>query len=143
MVNDGFKYGASASREALLRQLTKAQQIAQLSPMARLIRWPVRTALPTALRKLGATRTVAAKFFFRRTFQCRLPEVVAAGLFRYGFFEADLTAVILRLLRPGDTFVDVGAHVGYFSALAARLVGADGRVVAFEPTPATREILVR
>jgi FkbM family methyltransferase len=40
-------------------------------------------------------------------------------------------------LRPGDTFVDVGANVGVFTLIAASRVGATGRVVAFEPTPAT------
>lgn len=42
-----------------------------------------------------------------------------------------------RRLRPGDTFVDAGAHVGAYSVTAARLVGQSGRVIAieaFEPT---------
>lgn len=40
---------------------------------------------------------------------------------------------IRRNLKLGMSFVDVGAHVGYFTMLAARLVGPAGRVVAFEP----------
>jgi FkbM family methyltransferase len=39
-------------------------------------------------------------------------------------------------LRPGMTFVDVGANIGYFTLLAGSVVGPAGRVVAFEPTPA-------
>ncbi|MCC7252731.1 FkbM family methyltransferase [Hyphomicrobium sp.] len=38
-------------------------------------------------------------------------------------------------LRPGDTFVDVGANFGLFSAMAAKKVGAEGRVVSIEPHP--------
>ena len=38
-----------------------------------------------------------------------------------------------RLLKPGMAFVDVGANIGYFSLLAAKLVGPAGRVYAFEP----------
>jgi FkbM family methyltransferase len=38
-------------------------------------------------------------------------------------------------LRPGDTFVDVGANFGLFSAVAAQRVGPSGRVVAIEPHP--------
>jgi FkbM family methyltransferase len=37
------------------------------------------------------------------------------------------------VLGQGDTFIDVGAHVGYFSMLAAALVGPKGRVISFEP----------
>lgn len=44
-------------------------------------------------------------------------------------------ALIRRLLRPGDTFVDVGAHVGWFSLQAAKAVGPTGRVVAVDPQP--------
>jgi FkbM family methyltransferase len=54
--------------------------------------------------------------------------------------------IIQRLagaLRPGDVFVDLGAYVGPFTLLASRLVGPEGRVVAFEPDPATRDLLER
>jgi len=40
-----------------------------------------------------------------------------------------------QYLRPGHTVVDVGANIGCFTLLAARLVGPEGRVVAFEPDP--------
>ncbi len=39
------------------------------------------------------------------------------------------------------TFFDVGSHFGYFSLLAGHLVGATGRVHAFEPTPSTFEVM--
>ena len=42
--------------------------------------------------------------------------------------------MIRNLLRPGMTFVDVGANVGYYTALAARRVGPSGSVFAFEPS---------
>lgn len=48
-----------------------------------------------------------------------------------------------RLLRPGGTFWDVGAHAGFFTLLASRLVGGQGRVDAFEPSPENRRRLVR
>ena len=46
-----------------------------------------------------------------------------------------------RLLTPGSVFVDVGANVGFLSILAARLVGPEGRVIAFEPHPGAVERL--
>jgi FkbM family methyltransferase len=52
-----------------------------------------------------------------------------------GAFERSTTAAVRKMLRAGDTFLDVGANMGYFTLLAARLVGATGRVVAVEPSP--------
>jgi FkbM family methyltransferase len=52
-----------------------------------------------------------------------------------GSYEVEETNWVRGLLHAGMTFVDVGANVGYFSALAARLVGTSGRVIAFEPNP--------
>jgi len=48
-------------------------------------------------------------------------------------YEPYVEAVLRDLLRPGDTFLDVGANIGYFTALGAHLVGPEGRVIAFEP----------
>ncbi|MDE2292106.1 MAG: FkbM family methyltransferase, partial [Elusimicrobia bacterium] len=45
--------------------------------------------------------------------------------------------------RPGMTFVDLGANIGYYSVLASRLVGPEGRVFAFEPDTANLELLLR
>lgn len=45
-------------------------------------------------------------------------------------------------VAAGDWVLDVGANVGIFSARLSQLVGATGRVVAFEPVPATFRILV-
>src|SRR5262249_34346388 len=47
----------------------------------------------------------------------------------------------LRTLQPKDSFMDIGSHFGYFSLLAAHLVGPEGRVVAFDPTPRTYAVL--
>jgi len=46
-------------------------------------------------------------------------------------------------LTPGATFLDIGSNVGFFSLLAAQLVGPTGKVYAFEPDPAIHEALTR
>lgn len=46
-----------------------------------------------------------------------------------------------RALRAGDTVVDVGAHGGFFTTLAAARVGARGRVIAVEPAPENLALL--
>ncbi len=44
-------------------------------------------------------------------------------------------------LKEGDTVLDIGAHIGLFSVAMASMVGDEGRVFCFEPTPLTREVL--
>lgn len=52
-----------------------------------------------------------------------------------GNIEPEVQAALQRHLRPGMTFYDIGANIGFFSLLAARLVGKNGKVVAFEADP--------
>jgi len=66
---------------------------------------------------------------------------VTPGL-RSGEYEPHLTAVFERYCRPGMTVVDVGANLGYYSLLAARLVGPSGRVVALEPNSENCRLLL-
>ncbi len=58
-----------------------------------------------------------------------------------GIYEPRDTAFVGRIVRTGDTVVDIGAHIGYYTCYMARLVGPTGCVVAFEPAPDTFEIL--
>jgi FkbM family methyltransferase len=58
-------------------------------------------------------------------------------------YEPGLVRHLSGRLRPGDVFIDIGAHIGLFSVLAAHLVGPSGRAVAFEPYPESRERLRR
>jgi FkbM family methyltransferase len=65
-------------------------------------------------------------------------ETINQSLFLYGTFEISETRLIQSLLRPGMTFVDVGANIGYYSVVGARLVGPAGTVHSFEPHPRIR-----
>jgi len=58
-------------------------------------------------------------------------------------FEPRESALVRDYLKPGMTFVDVGANVGYFTLMAASLVGVRGAVVAFEPSPYAFDRLAR
>jgi FkbM family methyltransferase len=59
-----------------------------------------------------------------------------AGLIVRGTLEPPVQEALRRLIAPGAVFYDIGANVGFFTILGARLVGPQGRVVAFEPVPA-------
>jgi FkbM family methyltransferase len=50
-------------------------------------------------------------------------------------YEQETSSVLKTYVRPGMTVLDVGAHVGCHALLAARLVGSEGKVYAFEPSP--------
>lgn len=52
-----------------------------------------------------------------------------------GAGEPAIQQALLQHLRPGMTFYDLGANIGFFSLLAARIVGPTGRVVSFEADP--------
>jgi FkbM family methyltransferase len=54
-----------------------------------------------------------------------------------GCFAHSMTQWVSDLLPSGGTFLDVGAHAGYFSLLASARVGPSGRVFAIEPNPQT------
>ena len=70
-------------------------------------------------------------------------QVIAPQLVEFGVWEPGLTALVRQRVRSGGTFVDVGANVGYYTLLAAKLVGPVGRVIAFEPVPAQFELMRR
>ena len=57
--------------------------------------------------------------------------------------EPGTRRVLTRLLVPGTTFVDVGAHIGLLTLAGARAVGASGKVLAIEPVPLCFELLQR
>ena len=50
-------------------------------------------------------------------------------------FEPYESNLIKNYLKPGMTFIDVGANIGYFTLMGATLVGREGNVIAFEPSP--------
>jgi FkbM family methyltransferase len=70
------------------------------------------------------------------------PSITIRGL-AAGAYEQSIADLLGATLRPGMVVLDVGAHIGYFSLLAAKRVGPTGRVWSFEPDPANRASLER
>jgi FkbM family methyltransferase len=67
--------------------------------------------------------------------------VIAAHLSQRGCFEPYETRLVQQLIKPGQNVIDVGANIGYYSLQFAKLVGASGRVLAFEPDPDNYRLL--
>lgn len=60
-----------------------------------------------------------------------------------GIYESFQTRLLERCVHEGDTALDIGANIGYYTLLLARAVGPSGRVFAFEPDPENFEVLRR
>jgi FkbM family methyltransferase len=58
-------------------------------------------------------------------------------IYAHGAYEPLESELAAAILRPGDTFIDIGANIGYFTALGSEAVGQTGVVHAFEPGRAT------
>jgi len=101
-------------------------------------RWRLVDAFLPRLRRIGTgmgQRIVKTRYGFR--LHVDLAEWIGQHIFLTGDYERPTSALIRTLAAEGSTVLDVGANIGFFSLLAARSVGATGRVLAFEPVAAT------
>jgi FkbM family methyltransferase len=73
----------------------------------------------------------------------RLISFVFLKTYRSGFFlnAHEQVRFLANLVRAGDTCLDIGANLGYFTVPLSHLVGADGKVLAVEPVPVFRTVL--
>ncbi|MET7685782.1 FkbM family methyltransferase [Streptomyces sp. NPDC005423] len=85
--------------------------------------------------------TATARTLDGTAFPVVTSDVIQRYLWLFGVWEPHLTAWMRSRLAPGDLVVDAGAHTGYYTVLASRLVGPAGRVVAIEPSPAFHQAL--
>jgi FkbM family methyltransferase len=85
-------------------------------------------------------KTLMTRHGFR--LRIELNDWLGRNLYISGEHETSTSLVIESLLGPGETFVDVGANVGFFSVLAGRSVGPAGKVYAFEPVDDVRDRLI-
>jgi FkbM family methyltransferase len=72
-----------------------------------------------------------------------MAELVGSIYFERDSYEPVTTRFVMSHLKAGQTFVDIGGNYGYFSMLAAGIVGPAGKVVAFEANPALQKMIHR
>jgi len=91
--------------------------------------------LTDVLDLTAVTLATGARTPLRMLVKPAVDRFFSAMVAAHRIWEARNTALVSALLDAGDHFVDVGAHLGYYSLIAAERVGARGRVWAFEPEP--------
>lgn len=100
-----------------------------------------------ALAKLNTARSLPPLPASRRInnvlFEYDLANYRGTAPMYFGSYGLLVIDAMKRLLKPGDVFIDVGANIGYLSAIGAGLVGTTGQVHAFEPVPQYFEKLDR
>lgn len=128
-----------------LDKLQAAIRLSQRGKLGKLLCSPARMGPARVLEVYcRAARTAVrrrTRTFWGEAFTVVLPEPMSVRINRYGYFEEELTRALLEFVKPGMVFFDVGSHFGYFSLLAAHLVGPGGQVHAFEPTRSTFGVL--
>jgi len=130
-------------KDELERALQAALDGQGSTRLQRVIRNPYRMIAPVVNRKLGRTRPISCPTFFGETFNGLLPEAVTTQVWRSTAYSAEVCRAIMHVLEPGDSFVDIGSHFGFFSLLAANLVGPQGRTLSIEAMPETYGYLSR
>lgn len=132
----------------LLEKLEQVEQLAKATKLRRLLAHPLKYAHAILHRKIIYTnnkksKEVTAPTFFGQQMTLLLPastDIYLTGGKSHNS-EIRLAKFLINNLATGDTFLDVGAHYGYFTMLAATLVKNTGQVIAFEASKNTFAIL--
>jgi FkbM family methyltransferase len=83
----------------------------------------IRWCIPARIERHGATIVLNQK------------DAVVSGAITFGVYESAETAFFCSVCKPGMTFLDIGANIGYYAALASGRIGPQGRMIALEPDP--------
>lgn len=103
-------------------------------------KWEIEKLAPYMCR-IGLLRPVRLEVEPGVSFLLDPRDLVPATILRTGQWQPEIWDSIFPRLSEGSVFLDVGAHIGYFSIKAARRVGKSGHVLAFEPNPETLKLL--
>lgn len=113
-----------------------ARRFSYSSPLTRLVRPIANRALPRG--RTSVTVRAGRGAGLRLEIDLRAEKYYWTGL-----YEPEVQDLAATRLVPGGVMWDIGAHIGFLTAIASRVVGPTGRVVAFEPMPENADRLRR
>ncbi len=136
------------TKNKLIKKLNRVEKIASASKFQRMLTHPLKYFNAILFREIiykrsKAEKAVSCKTFFDVRMNLLLPS--STDIYLTGGKSHDseirLAKFLINNLGAADTFVDVGAHYGYFSLLGSKLIGNNGSVYSFEASPTTYKVL--
>jgi FkbM family methyltransferase len=132
----------------LWEELNVAESLALASKWERFYHAPIKYMWAFTFRRCiypftRKEQLLTAHTFFGKKIMISLPastDIYLTGS-KSHHSEIRLARFLLLNLAKGDTFIDIGAHYGYFSLLAATITGDQGRVISLEPSPSNFSLL--
>lgn len=138
-----FKKGNSGNKSEFLDQLAFVEKTINVAKPLKWLWYFYHFSIFKIVKTFGLKFKTTRRLFFGRVMHIFLPD--AGDIFIFGVkshsSEIRLARYLIKHLRCGTHFVDVGAHQGFYTLLAVELVGENGGVHAFEPTPSNFEVL--
>lgn len=127
--------------KVLLNQIKTVEKIAYSSKIKRLLHNPFKYVYAILFRSViyprsHKERILSCNLFYGKRMKVGLPastDIYLTGGKSHSS-EIRLAKFLILNLAPGDRFLDIGAHYGYFTLLAAEIVGERGKVLSFEPS---------
>lgn len=124
--------------------IKRKRKLTKMNVLSRFVFYPdmlIQSFFCFLLNKFNFSLPYYIRTFWGKRMQVLLPEVISSDLRRFGFIEDSVASFIINNCSRGDTVIDVGSHFGFFSLLMSEVVGNNGKVHCFEPTPSTFNIL--
>ena len=129
------------TREKIKEIVLSREQLRPLKRLPRLLKDPIRTIPYYLLASVSHIKPF--QLTFKTMWGTKMTSFLPEGntFLYYGFCEANVTNFLLNYLHDGQTFIDIGAHVGIYTLLSSKLIGENGEVHSFEPTQRTYKLL--
>lgn len=135
-------------KSSLLSKLSQVERIASLSKSRRFLNNPIKYFNAIFFRefiypKHKKEKVTHARLFYGPKMKIALPastDIYLTGGKSHSS-EIRLAKFLIQNLNEGDSFLDIGAHFGYFTLLAFEIVGENGKIVSFEPASKSFKLL--